>query len=89
MLWFSVLGMHHHKQLYHHRGQEEMGSRPQGNFSWNGEPASQYAGRGRNYADGAGASTLDGMGYRYVCVFACACVCVHVLQAFQNVARNS
>ncbi|KAJ3614801.1 hypothetical protein NHX12_018371 [Muraenolepis orangiensis] len=62
----ATKGMHHHKQLYHHRGregQEEMGSRPQGNFPWNGDPASQYAGRGRNYADGAGASTLDGMGY--------------------------
>lgn len=58
--------MHHHKQLYHHRGRdgpEEAGSRPQSNFLWNGE-ASQYAGRSRNYADGAGASTIEGMGYR-------------------------
>ncbi|KAG7262923.1 hypothetical protein CRUP_018926 [Coryphaenoides rupestris] len=62
----AIKGMHHHKQLYHHRGREgpeEMGSRPQANFPWNGEAAGQYAGRGRNYADGAGASTLDGMGY--------------------------
>uniref|UniRef100_A0A3Q3DVG9 Axin-1 n=1 Tax=Hippocampus comes TaxID=109280 RepID=A0A3Q3DVG9_HIPCM len=58
-------GIHHHKQLYHHRGregQEEAGSRSQPNFLWNGEPAGQYAARSRNYADGAGASTLDGMG---------------------------
>lgn len=51
----------HHKQTYHHRGrdaQEEAGSRSQANFLWNGE-----AGRSRNYADGAGASTLEGMGY--------------------------
>lgn len=60
-----VSGVHHHKQLYHHRGregQEELGSRSQGNFMWNGDPA-----RSRNYADGAGASTLEGMGYRYAC----------------------
>uniref|UniRef100_A0A8C2YVC9 Axin-1 n=1 Tax=Cyclopterus lumpus TaxID=8103 RepID=A0A8C2YVC9_CYCLU len=58
--------MHHHKQPYHHRGregQEEAGSRSQANLMWNGDPASQYAGRSRNYADGAGASTLEGMGY--------------------------
>ena len=63
----SAAGMHHHKQLYHHRGregQEEAGSRSQPNFLWNGDPANQYAGRSRNYADGAGASTLEGMGYR-------------------------
>uniref|UniRef100_A0A3P9HLW2 Axin-1 n=1 Tax=Oryzias latipes TaxID=8090 RepID=A0A3P9HLW2_ORYLA len=42
---------------------EEAGSRPQANLLWNGEPANQYTGR-RNYADGAGASVLDGMGYR-------------------------
>lgn len=51
----------HHKQMYHHRGretQEEVGSRSQANFLWNGE-----VGRSRNYADGAGASTLEGMGY--------------------------
>ncbi|XP_056136114.1 axin-1-like [Lampris incognitus] len=63
----GVKGVHHHKQLYHHRsreGQEEMGSRPQANFLWNGDHlANQYAGRGRNYADGAGASTLEGVGY--------------------------
>uniref|UniRef100_A0A8C9X0F6 Axin-1 n=1 Tax=Sander lucioperca TaxID=283035 RepID=A0A8C9X0F6_SANLU len=62
----GVKGMHHHKPLYHHRGregQEEAGSRPQANLVWNGDPASQYAGRSRNYADGAGASMLDGMGY--------------------------
>ncbi|XP_061882574.1 axin-1-like [Entelurus aequoreus] len=62
----GVKGIHHHKQLYHHRGregQEETGSRSQPNFIWNGEPASQYAARSRNYADGAGASILDGMGY--------------------------
>ncbi|KAK5899007.1 hypothetical protein CesoFtcFv8_008529 [Champsocephalus esox] len=53
----------HHKQLYHHRGQEEAGSRSQANPMWNGDPASQYAGRSRNYADGAGASTHEGMGY--------------------------
>uniref|UniRef100_A0A3Q1ERC3 Axin-1 n=1 Tax=Acanthochromis polyacanthus TaxID=80966 RepID=A0A3Q1ERC3_9TELE len=63
---FSLSGMHHHKQLYHHRGregQEETGSRSQANFLWNGDPANQYTGRSRNYADGAGASTLEGMGY--------------------------
>ncbi len=63
----SVPGMHHHKQLYHHRGregQEEAGLRSQANFMWNGDAANQYAGRSRNYADGAGASTLEGMGYR-------------------------
>uniref|UniRef100_A0A3B4X0L9 Axin-1 n=1 Tax=Seriola lalandi dorsalis TaxID=1841481 RepID=A0A3B4X0L9_SERLL len=62
----SVSGIHHHKQLYHHRGregQEEAGSRSQPNFLWNGDPAGQYAGRSRNYADGAGASTIEGMGY--------------------------
>ncbi|XP_071360429.1 axin-1-like [Trachinotus anak] len=62
----GVKGMHHHKQPYHHRGregQEEAGSRSQPNFLWNGDPAGQYAGRARNYADGAGASTLEGMGY--------------------------
>lgn len=62
-----VSGVHHHKQLYHHRGregQEEAGSRSQANILWNGDPANQYAGRSRNYADGAGASTLEGMGYR-------------------------
>uniref|UniRef100_A0A3Q3K3W2 Axin-1 n=1 Tax=Monopterus albus TaxID=43700 RepID=A0A3Q3K3W2_MONAL len=62
----GVKGMHHHKQLYHHRGregQEEAGSRSQPNFLWNGEPAIQYPGRSRNYADGAGASTLEGVGY--------------------------
>lgn len=51
----------HHKQAYHHRGreaQDEASSRPQANFLWNGEAA-----RSRNYADGAGASTLEGMGY--------------------------
>lgn len=51
----------HHKQAYHHRvrdTQEEAGSRSQANFLWNGE-----VGRSRNYADGAGASTLEGMGY--------------------------
>lgn len=58
----GVKGMHH-KQLYHHRGQEEAGSRSQANPMWNGDPASQYAGRSRNYADGAGASTHEGMGY--------------------------
>lgn len=31
---------------------------------WNGDPANQHTGR-RNYADGAGASTLEGMGYRF------------------------
>ncbi|XP_061536187.1 axin-1-like isoform X1 [Phycodurus eques] len=62
----GVKGMHHHKQMYHHRGrdgQEEAGSRSQPHFLWNGEAAGQYAARSRNYADGAGASTLDGMGY--------------------------
>ncbi|KAF7662366.1 hypothetical protein LDENG_00237410 [Lucifuga dentata] len=62
----GVKGMHHHKQLYHHRGregQEEVSSRSPANFPWNGDPANQYAGRSRNYADGAGASTLEGMGY--------------------------
>uniref|UniRef100_A0A671TU34 Axin-1 n=1 Tax=Sparus aurata TaxID=8175 RepID=A0A671TU34_SPAAU len=61
-----VSGVHHHKQLYHHRGregQEEAGSRSQANLMWNGDPANQYAGRSRNYADGAGASTIEGMGY--------------------------
>lgn len=70
-----VSGMHHHKQLYHHRGregQDEAGSRSQANFIWNGDPANQYAGRSRNYADGAGASTLEGMGYRYARMFLCA-----------------
>uniref|UniRef100_A0A3Q4GQ85 Axin-1 n=1 Tax=Neolamprologus brichardi TaxID=32507 RepID=A0A3Q4GQ85_NEOBR len=62
----GVKGMHHHKPLYHHRGRdgpEEAGSRSQPNFLWNGESANQYAGRSRNYADGAGASTHEGMGY--------------------------
>uniref|UniRef100_A0A8C7ZMA2 Axin-1 n=2 Tax=Oryzias sinensis TaxID=183150 RepID=A0A8C7ZMA2_9TELE len=61
----GVKGMHYHKQPYHHRGREsteEAGSRPQANLLWNGEAANQYTGR-RNYADGAGASVLDGMGY--------------------------
>uniref|UniRef100_A0A1A8EE01 Axin-1 n=1 Tax=Nothobranchius kadleci TaxID=1051664 RepID=A0A1A8EE01_NOTKA len=60
----GVKGVYHHKQLYHRgrEGQEEGGSRPQPNFMWNGDPANQYAAR-RNYADGAGASTLEGMGY--------------------------
>ncbi|XP_061685591.1 axin-1-like isoform X2 [Syngnathoides biaculeatus] len=61
----GVKGMHHHKQMYHHRGrdgQEEAGSRSQSYFLWNGEAGGQYAARSRNYADGAGASTLDGMG---------------------------
>lgn len=74
-----VSGVHHHKQLYHHRGregQEEAGSRSQANFMWNGDPANQYAGRSRNYADGAGASTLEGMGYRYASVVVCAEVCI-------------
>ncbi|XP_033838124.1 axin-1-like isoform X1 [Periophthalmus magnuspinnatus] len=51
----------HHKQAYHHRGreaQEEAGSRSQANFLWNGE-----GGRSRNYADGAGASNVEGLGY--------------------------
>lgn len=55
----------YYKQPYHHRGREgpeEAGSRTQANL-WNGDAANQYAGRGRNYADGAGASTLEGMGY--------------------------
>ena len=59
----AISGLHH-KQTYHHRGrdaQEEAASRSQGNFLWNGD-----AGRSRNYADGAGASTLEGMGYRSV-----------------------
>lgn len=71
----SVSGMHHHKQLYHHRGregQEEAGSRSQANFMWNGDPANQYPGRSRNYADGAGASTIEGMGYRYASAVVCA-----------------
>ncbi|XP_008394375.1 axin-1-like isoform X1 [Poecilia reticulata] len=58
-------GIYHHKQVYHHRGrdgQEETGGRPPPNLLWNGDQANQYAGR-RNYADGAGASTLEGMGY--------------------------
>ncbi|MEQ2160193.1 hypothetical protein GOODEAATRI_031107, partial [Goodea atripinnis] len=58
-------GIFHHKQVYHHRGrdgQEEIGGRPLPNILWNGDQANQYAGR-RNYADGAGASTLEGMGY--------------------------
>uniref|UniRef100_A0A3B4FG11 Axin-1 n=1 Tax=Pundamilia nyererei TaxID=303518 RepID=A0A3B4FG11_9CICH len=62
----GVKGMHHHKLLYHHRGRdgpEETGSRSQPNVLWNGESANQYAGRSRNYADGAGASTHEGMGY--------------------------
>ncbi|XP_053712583.1 axin-1-like [Synchiropus splendidus] len=62
----GVRGVHHHKPLYHHRGregQEDPGSRSQPNFLWNGEPTSQYPGRSRNYADGAGSSTLEGMGY--------------------------
>uniref|UniRef100_A0A3Q2VUI5 Axin-1 n=1 Tax=Haplochromis burtoni TaxID=8153 RepID=A0A3Q2VUI5_HAPBU len=62
----GVKGMHHHKPLYHHRGRdgpEETGSRSQPNFLWNGESTNQYAGRSRNYADGAGASTHEGMGY--------------------------
>ncbi|XP_047221946.1 axin-1-like isoform X2 [Girardinichthys multiradiatus] len=57
-------GIFHHKQVYHHRGrdgQEEIGGRPLPNVLWNGDQANQYAGR-RNYADGAGASTLEGMG---------------------------
>ncbi|KAE8300471.1 Axin-1 Axis inhibition protein 1 [Larimichthys crocea] len=61
----GVKGIHHHKQLYHHRGregQEEAGSRSQANFMWNGD-RHQYPGRSRNYADGAGASTIEGMGY--------------------------
>uniref|UniRef100_A0A8C5D3W2 Axin-1 n=1 Tax=Gouania willdenowi TaxID=441366 RepID=A0A8C5D3W2_GOUWI len=56
----SPLGNHHHKPLYHHRGrdgQEEAVGRSQANFLWNGDPASQYTGRSRNYAEGAGAST--------------------------------
>ncbi|XP_062243892.1 axin-1-like [Platichthys flesus] len=57
----GVKGVHHHKPQYHHRGQEETGSRSQPN-TWNGDPAGQYAGRSRNYADGAGSSTLDAMG---------------------------
>ncbi|KAM3623615.1 uncharacterized protein V6R79_013278 [Siganus canaliculatus] len=59
-------GVHHHKQLYHHRGrdvQEEAVSRSQPGFAWNGEPSGPYAARSRNYADGAGASTLEGLGY--------------------------
>uniref|UniRef100_A0A3Q0T5P3 Axin-1 n=1 Tax=Amphilophus citrinellus TaxID=61819 RepID=A0A3Q0T5P3_AMPCI len=43
----GVKGMHHHKQMYHHRGRdgpEEAGCRSQTNFLWNGE-ANQYAGR--------------------------------------------
>lgn len=66
-----VSAVHHHKQPYHHRGregQEEAGSRSQANFMWNGDPTNQYTGR-RNYADGAGASTLEGMGYRYMFTF--------------------
>ncbi|CAL1600804.1 unnamed protein product [Knipowitschia caucasica] len=50
----------HHKQAYHHRvreAQEEVGSRTQANL-WNGE-----GGRSRNYADGAGAASLEGLGY--------------------------
>ncbi|XP_035993305.1 axin-1 isoform X1 [Fundulus heteroclitus] len=57
-------GIYHQKQLYHHRGrdgQEETGGRPLANLLWNGDQANQYAGR-RNYADGAGASTLEGVG---------------------------
>lgn len=64
----SVSGMHHHKQPYHHRGregQEEVSSRSPANILWNGDPANQYTGRSRNYADGAGASTLEGMGNRW------------------------
>lgn len=34
---------------------------------WNGDQANQHTGR-RNYADGAGASTLEGMGYRFACL---------------------
>ncbi|XP_061130388.1 axin-1-like isoform X1 [Syngnathus typhle] len=63
----GVKGAHHHKQLYHHRAregpEEAAASRSQPNFPWTGEPALQYAARSRNYADGAGASTLDAMGY--------------------------
>ncbi|XP_028317233.1 axin-1-like [Gouania willdenowi] len=62
----GVKGNHHHKPLYHHRGrdgQEEAVGRSQANFLWNGDPASQYTGRSRNYAEGAGASTAEGMGY--------------------------
>lgn len=67
--------MHHHKQLYHHRGregQDEAGSRSQANFMWNGDSANQYAGRSWNYADGAGASTLEGMGCRYAGKLVCS-----------------
>ncbi|KAM9313937.1 axin-1-like isoform 2-T2 [Pholidichthys leucotaenia] len=56
----GVKGIYHHKQSYHHRGREgpeEVGSRSQATFLWNGDP------RSHNYADGAGASTHDGMGY--------------------------
>lgn len=59
---FCVSGMHHHKQIYHHRGregQDEAGSRSQANIVWNGDP-----GRSRNYADCAGAGALEGVGYR-------------------------
>ncbi|XP_077461410.1 axin-1-like isoform X2 [Stigmatopora argus] len=63
----GVKGMHHHKQLYHHRGregQDEAGSRSQPNLPWNGKAAAQYAARSRNYADGAGSGgTVDGIGY--------------------------
>lgn len=65
-----VSGVYHHKQLYHHRGregQEEAGSRSQASLMWNGDPGNQYMAR-RNYADGAGASTLEGMGYRCACL---------------------
>lgn len=81
-----VTGMHHHKQLYHHRGregQEEVSSRPQTNFIWNADPANQYAGRSRNYADGAGASTLDGMGYRYVNI------CLHTSSYYSKLCCQS
>ncbi|CAF98118.1 unnamed protein product, partial [Tetraodon nigroviridis] len=57
----GVKGMHHHKQIYHHRGrdgQDEAGSRSQPNFMWNGDP-----GRSRNYADCAGGGSLEGVGY--------------------------
>lgn len=66
---FCVSGMHHHKQVYHHRGregQDEAGSRSQPNFMWNGDP-----GRSRNYADCAGGGTLEGVGYRSALVLLC------------------
>lgn len=42
---------------------------------WNGDSANQYAGRSWNYADGAGASTLEGMGYRYAGMLVCSNIC--------------